>query len=953
MLRALNKLFGGRSGLTKTAPSAKTLPLEDVEDEEIPRYPPFAKGLPVAPLDKILATQAELIEKIRNSLGFAVDDFNLLVLPVIQRYAAFVHLLPASESHHHRGAGGLFRHGLEVAFWSAQISESVIFSIEGTPRERRENEPRWRLASCLSGLLHDVGKPISDVSVTNKDGAITWNPYSGSILDWANHHKVDRYFIRWRDKRHKRHEQFSLLAVDRIIPSETREFLSQSGPSIMEAMLEAISGTSVNEPVTKLMLRADQESVSRDLRQSRLNVDEFSYGVPVERYVFDAIRRLVKTGKWKVNEPGAKVWHLNQGVFIAWKQLGDLYDVISHDKIPGIPRDPDTLADILIERGFAIPNTVQEKGERAYYRYWEVSPEMLQDVAGPVKILMLRLESNDLVFTTEPPAPVAAEVVGEVEDAESSFADSETDGNKQQEGEAPQNKEMLVPEQAPDKAFSDLSIDDAMELLKSTSLECSEKFDDAEDKKNIDSTEKGSPRPREKEIDKVAPHLQNNNPLQGHKDISVGFVDVDFPFEAFNLTTDKNCASETNPDGQVVTEPDQPKSDSASKEQNLIKKGNLSIFTGTEESLRLPADIPSKIDCEDENTPGKQEISIKDKSSQPAKDTKAELVAMLENYGSAGELLEQAILPVLEGKTTLGEVLCLMEGQAVILYPDGARSLGEPSEVLSKLFDANAIVPDPIMPGRKIRDFRGIKAIVLEEQLSNAVVAAIKDVEASMEGYQDAMDLISTGSKANKNKSAKKGLSGKQSKSDHKPDSSTEKKEIAQKKKTKQKKNPTKLKKVNDSAPIHIKEHEAISDGEKQNIARLRKQETKLVTTELSSDKKLKKIDKQEIREFELPKAKTSPKDINEEDFLPSSITPQKAIQMLKDMINKRSGRWLVTPVIEEDGYLVTSDKAFDMIAGENVGISKHILCGMLSRAQRRPLLKKRQGKLYLEVNDK
>lgn len=125
----------------------------------------------------------------------------------IQRYAAFVHLLPASESHHHRGAGGLFRHGLEVAFWAAQASESVIFSIEGTPRERRDNEPRWRLASCFSGLLHDVGKPLSDVSITDKDGSITWNPYSESLHDWAHRHEIDRYFIRWRDKRHKRHEQ--------------------------------------------------------------------------------------------------------------------------------------------------------------------------------------------------------------------------------------------------------------------------------------------------------------------------------------------------------------------------------------------------------------------------------------------------------------------------------------------------------------------------------------------------------------------------------------------------------------------------------------------------------------------------------------------------------------------------------------------------------------------------
>lgn len=475
MLKALNKLFGGRSGVIETAPSVRVLPLKDVEDEEIPRYPPFAKGLPVAPLDKILATQAELIEKVRNSLGFTVDDFNRLVLPVIQRYAAFVHLLPASESHHHRGAGGLFRHGLEVAFWAAQASESVIFSIEGTPRERRDNEPRWRLASCFSGLLHDVGKPLSDVSITDKDGSITWNPYSESLHDWAHRHEIDRYFIRWRDKRHKRHEQFSLLAVDRIIPAETREFLSKSGPSIMEAMLEAISGTSVNQPVTKLMLRADQESVSRDLRQSRLDVDEFSYGVPVERYVFDAIRRLVKTGKWKVNEPGAKVWHLNQGVFIAWKQLGDLYDLISHDKIPGIPRDPDTLADILIERGFAVPNTVQEKGERAYYRYWEVLPEMLQEAAGSVKILMLRLESNDLVFTTEPPAAVAAEVVGDVEDAEIEFVDPEEVDDDQEEDVSALNDDMLAAEQEAEKALAGLGFGDAMEMLKSTSDAVEEK----------------------------------------------------------------------------------------------------------------------------------------------------------------------------------------------------------------------------------------------------------------------------------------------------------------------------------------------------------------------------------------------------------------------------------------------------------------------------------------------
>ncbi|HDZ9205424.1 TPA: TraI domain-containing protein, partial [Vibrio cholerae] len=784
MLKALNKLFGGRSGVIEATPSARVLPLKDVEDEEIPRYPPFAKGLPVAPLDKILATQAELIEKVRNSLGFTVDDFNRLVLPVIQRYAAFVHLLPASESHHHRGAGGLFRHGLEVAFWATQASESVIFSIEGTPRERRDNEPRWRLASCFSGLLHDVGKPLSDVSITDKDGSITWNPYSESLHDWAHRHGIERYFIRWRDKRHKRHEQFSLLAWHRIIPAETQEFLSKSGPSIIEAMLEAISGTTVNQPVTRLMLRADQESVSRDLRQSRLDVDEFSYGVPVERYVFDAIRRLVKTGKWKVNEPGAKVWHLNQGVFIAWKQLGDLYDLISQDKIPGIPRDPDTLADILIERGFAVPNTVQEKGERAYYRYWEVLPEMLQEATGSLKILMLRLESNDLVFTNEPPSAVAAEVVGDVEDAEIEFVDPDESDDDQDEGGVSLNDDMLAAEQEAEKALAGLGFGDAMEMLKSTSTEpedtpaqgAAETKDSpkatsattpskgkqvkAKPKKD---TEEQTEKPEAKEelspqdIAKNAPPLANDNPLQALKDVGGGLGDIDFPFDAFNASTDACIADEESLKNSNEAELEQPKPDFAPEEQNSLQDDDFPMFSGSDEPPSWAIEPLPMLAVESEEASATTEMSQANIPNQQEKDAKTLLSEMLAGYGEASALLEQAIMPVLEGKKTLGEVLCLMKGQAVILYPEGARSLGAPSEVLSKLSHANAIVPDPIMPGRKVRDFSGVKAIVLAQQLSDAVVAAIKEVEASMGGYQDVFELVSPpDSDVRKSKSAPK-----------------------------------------------------------------------------------------------------------------------------------------------------------------------------------------------------
>lgn len=416
---------------------AKDLGLRDLDEEDIPRYPPFAKGLPVAPMDKLMLTQASLIEKIRAALGMKKSDFDVLVYPVLERYGAFVHLLPASEAHHHRGAGGLFRHGLEVAFWATQASDAVIFSMEGSPLERRNNEPRWRLASCFAGLLHDVGKPLSDVSVSDRDGRVTWNPYGETLFDWASRHKVQRYFLRWRDSRHKRHEKFSLLTVDRLLPQATREYLSDAGPAVIESMLEAISGVGANQPITKLMLMADRESVSRDMKENRLNVDEFSYGVPVERYLFDAMRRLVKSGRWQVNVAGGKIWLLEQGIFVIWRPVQDIIDLLAKDKTPGIPRDSDTLADILIERGFAHSCSVSEDGKSAQYRYWKVLPDLLKAEGVTEHLLMLRLDSADLVITGQQPALVKGHVVG-------------LDGLD--ESQEPQGQEQAVQMEAPEAA---------------------------------------------------------------------------------------------------------------------------------------------------------------------------------------------------------------------------------------------------------------------------------------------------------------------------------------------------------------------------------------------------------------------------------------------------------------------------------------------------------------------
>jgi hypothetical protein len=368
------------------------------DDEEIPRYPPFAKGLPAASVDRVLASQSELVDCIRHTLGLPDKTFAAVVMPVIARYAAFTHLLPASEAHHHRGAGGLFRHGLEVAYWAALASEGVVFGVGTTPLERKSQEPRWRLAVCLAGLLHDIGKPVSDLSILDREGNTQWNPYLENLTDWAEKNSVDRYFLRWRDKRHQRHGQFSVLVAERVLTAECLSHLTLQGPEIMQSMLEAIAGVDRGGVFHNLVLEADQKSVERDLKANHIPVDA-SLGVPVEKYLLDAMRRLIGQGQWTANTRGSRVWHFKDGLHVVWKAgAQEITELLARDRIPGIPRDPDTLADILIERGLAIP---RQDGEGRAYRYWRMAPSGM-DVA----LYMLRLSSPELVYNGETPVVI-------------------------------------------------------------------------------------------------------------------------------------------------------------------------------------------------------------------------------------------------------------------------------------------------------------------------------------------------------------------------------------------------------------------------------------------------------------------------------------------------------------------------------------------------------------------
>ena len=377
-------------------------------DEDIPRYPPFMKGLPATSPDRLLETQWELIGQIQESGLASREIFDQYYLSPLRSLASYVHLLPASESHHHRGAGGLFRHAVEVALWSLQLGDRVLLPGDQTPRRRREIEPRWHVAVFLSALCHDIGKPITDLKVTSQDGEKSWNPFAEDLYSWANANAVDHYFLHWRPNRGRDHTSVSILLAERIIGRNTMGWIYGGDPELVLWMTESIAcQPSQTNMIHNLVVRSDQVSVARDMETLGSVFAGYDIGVPVERMLLDIMRRLVRESTWTVNVPGSRLWFMEGHLYLVWPIAGEeMAAVINREKLPGLPRTPNSILDMLTERKLA-----EIKGDGSWEgRYWQIAPTPLTEKIPHIRLTAIRISKPSTVLD-QLPVPIAGRLV--------------------------------------------------------------------------------------------------------------------------------------------------------------------------------------------------------------------------------------------------------------------------------------------------------------------------------------------------------------------------------------------------------------------------------------------------------------------------------------------------------------------------------------------------------------
>ena len=372
-----------------------TQPVFAWSDEDIPRYPPFMKGLPVVAPAKLIETQKELLERIANSTIATPDIFESHYLAAVSRFTAFAHLLPASQSHHHRGAGGLLRHAIEVGLWALQSADRVLLKSAVSPMHRREMEPRWQLAVFLAAMCHDAGKPVTDLTVTNKDRTATWHPISENLYDWAIRHGVNAYFLEWREGRGKQHTALSSLIAERIIGARSLAWIAEVDTDLVVWLMESLAGNpGPTNLIYDLVSKADQSSVERDLKTLGVAMAGYELGVPVERHLIDIMRRYVREGMWLINIPGARLWNIDGHVYLIWPAAGEeLARQIKEDGIPGIPRTPDGILDMLIDRGMAF----LRDADSSHDRFWKIAPTVLAEKIPDIKLTAIRLRDEAMV----------------------------------------------------------------------------------------------------------------------------------------------------------------------------------------------------------------------------------------------------------------------------------------------------------------------------------------------------------------------------------------------------------------------------------------------------------------------------------------------------------------------------------------------------------------------------
>lgn len=305
-----------------------------------------AKGLMrPEPAASLLATarRQKLLEHIWQRTSLSRQQFAVLYLGPLERYAELVQQFPASESHHHAYPGGLLDHGLEIVAYALKLRQSHLLPAGATPEDQAAQAEAWTAATAYAALLHDIGKIAVDLHVEMNDGSL-WHPWHGPLQH--------PYRFRYRkDREYRLHNAASGLLYNCVLDREILDWLS-SYPELWAALLYVLAGQHEHAGVLgELVTNADRASVAQELGGDPAK----AMAAPkhtLQRKLLEGLRYLLKE-ELKLNQPQASDgWLTQDALWLVSKTVSDkLRAHLLSQGIKGIPANNTAVFNILQDHG--------------------------------------------------------------------------------------------------------------------------------------------------------------------------------------------------------------------------------------------------------------------------------------------------------------------------------------------------------------------------------------------------------------------------------------------------------------------------------------------------------------------------------------------------------------------------------------------------------------------------
>ncbi len=256
----------------------------------------------------------------------------------------------------------MLRHGLEAVRYALEKRLGMLLPQGADAEEIARLQEAWTYAVVTAALLHDIGKPLTDMVVELVDGrkVLRWSPWRfGTLLDTG----FACYRIRYRKRAYRFHERLGLLLAERMLPAGGLEWLA-GDDAIFTEWTAFLAGHHADSPtLNDIVQPADQRSVAEDLGNERPPAAE-SRTVPLAERLVTALRHLIDEGIMPLNRDGAAGWMVDGDLWLVAKRgLDEIRDHMNREGQTGVPGRNERLMDELQQHGWLVPN-----GDRAVWK---------------------------------------------------------------------------------------------------------------------------------------------------------------------------------------------------------------------------------------------------------------------------------------------------------------------------------------------------------------------------------------------------------------------------------------------------------------------------------------------------------------------------------------------------------------------------------------------------------